>query len=95
MLGAIDRKRLLGQPRVRLVRHLDHGRGDRTLFAAVLVIEPIALPHHRFEILVDGVNRTGRVHPTATLVETLVDKKLSPRYRPIRIQPFIAGHLQL
>ncbi len=95
VLRAIYREGLLGHPGVGLVGHLDYGRHHCPLFVAVLVIEPIAFLHDGFEILIDGVNRTRRVHPTAMLVEALIDKDLSPGHRTIGIQPLVAGHLQL
>ena len=95
VLSAIDGEGLRCHSAVGLVGNLDHGRGDGTLFVAVLVVELIAPLHDCFEILVDSVNGARRMHPTAMLVKSLVNKKLAPGRCAVGIQPFVARYLQL
>src|SRR6266487_1269174 len=94
MLGSIDGESFLGHSTGGLVRHFDHRGGDGTLFVAILVIVLIALLDNRFQIFVNRINRTGGMHPAAAFVETLIDKKLSPRGSAVGIQTVVTGDLQ-
>ena len=48
---------------------------------------------HFFNIRIGNIRVARRVHPTAFFVETLIDKKLPPSDRPIRVQTFLTRHV--
>src|SRR5215510_7432911 len=93
VLGAVDAERSLSHSIIGLIRYLDHGCRDRSLFISVLVIKALALLHYRFEIPVDGINGARGMHPTTSLVEALVDEELSPRCRAVGVQTLVARHV--
>ena len=93
MVRAIDRECLSGHARGRPIRHGDRADGHGPLGGAVAVVVAVALLHHRFRVLVDGVYAARGVHPADVFVEALVDEELPPRHRPVGIQPFLAHHL--
>src|SRR5882724_4912687 len=94
MLCSINRETLFGHAGVRFVRDFDDRSRQRTLFVAVLVIDPIALLHDGLEIFVDRIDGARGMHPATVFVESLVDKELSPGDRAVRVEAFTAGHLQ-
>ena len=94
VMRAIDGEFLLRHPVIRLVRHRDFAHRDGTLFGAVLVEVAVALLRHGFEILVDGIDAAGGVHPTGAVVEALVDEELAPGDGAVGIEAFVAHHLQ-
>src|SRR5262249_35231783 len=95
VMGAIDSERLLGHSRVGFVGYLDDGGADRPFFIPVLVIEAVSLFNHCFEIPIYCVNGAGRVHPTTSLVEALVNEELPPGGGAVGVQTLVARHMQL
>src|SRR5258708_34772352 len=94
-MRTVDYKFLFSHAVGGLVRNRDLCRNKRPFFASIFVVETIALLVHRFEILVDRINAAGGVHPTSTLVKSLVDEELAPSHRTVGVQPLVAHHLQL
>ena len=92
--GAIDREFLLRHAVVGFVGDGNLGGLQRALFVAVLRVVTVALLRHGFEILIDGVDAAGGVHPAGAFVEALVDEELAPGYRAVGVQAFIARHLE-
>ncbi len=69
---------------------------ERALFGSVFVEEAVAfLADDGFEILIDGVDAAGGVHPAGAVVEALIDEELAPGDGSVGVEAFVAGHLQL
>jgi hypothetical protein len=64
-------------------------------FVAVSVDVAVAFLGDGLEEFVFRVDAARRVHPADVLVESLVDEDLSPRDGAVRVEPFIARHLDL
>ena len=93
VVRAVDGEFLRRHPGVGLVRHRDLLRDERPLLVAIRVEQAVAFFHDRLGVLVNVVDAARRVHPPDALVEALIDEELSPRYGPIRVEPFIARDL--
>ena len=63
-------------------------------FVSVLIVVSVILLDDSLEIFIDRIGSAGGVHPSGILVETLIDKKLTPGNRAVCVQPFLAHHMQ-
>src|ERR1039458_9603909 len=93
-MRAVDGEMLFGHAIAGPVPHGDRRGRHRTLFGPVFVDIAVAIFLYGFEILIDGIDAAGGVHPAGALVETLVDEELPPRHGAVGIEPLLTGHLQ-
>ncbi len=93
VVAVVHLHRLAGHAAGGLVRQLDIDRLQRALLVAVLV-EILAIPvDDGFQVFVDDVAATGRMHPAHPVVKTLVHEELAPGHGAVGVQPLPAVHL--
>src|SRR4029079_8373789 len=75
------------------IRDRDRASLHRGHILAVAITPGFAVLHRRLEERVDVVDAARCVHPSCTLVESLIDEELSPGDGAISVEALVARHL--
>src|ERR1051326_6684891 len=81
MRSPVNRELLPGHSVRGLVRNRNSSHSHGPVVVLISEKKAVVLLDYRFQVLVDVIDATGRVHPAHALIESLVDEELTPGYR--------------